>query len=60
MASEAFSELIKKLPFLEELELVLYGIRTEWPQPTNSWAEVLESACGACRRLQRFLHSSDV
>ncbi|TVU50372.1 hypothetical protein EJB05_01742, partial [Eragrostis curvula] len=58
ITSKAFTELIKKLPLLEELELVLkpdaYNDRRERPTWKYCWAELFQSACGACRHLQCF------
>ncbi|CAN6338270.1 unnamed protein product [Urochloa humidicola] len=59
VSSEVFSEVIKKFPLLEELELVLkydtYNHSTKSAQrSTNSWVELFQSACKACSHLHSF------
>ncbi|KAL6622868.1 hypothetical protein ACP70R_032747 [Stipagrostis hirtigluma subsp. patula] len=59
VSSEAFIEIIKKFPLLEELQLVLksdvYNHATKHKErSTYSWAELLQSACASCSHLQHF------
>ncbi|CAL4906844.1 unnamed protein product [Urochloa decumbens] len=57
VSSKVFAELIKKFPLLEELQLVLksdaYTTNSKEPH-TNSWVELFQSACQACRNLHHF------
>ncbi|CAL4899506.1 unnamed protein product [Urochloa decumbens] len=59
VSSEVFTELIKKFPLLEELELVLkydtnnYSTKSA-QRRTNSWLELFQSACKACSHLHHF------
>ncbi|CAN6355982.1 unnamed protein product [Urochloa humidicola] len=57
VSSKVFSELIKKFPLLEELELVFKSdaYTTKSKQlSNNSWLQLFQSTCEACRHLHHF------
>ncbi|XP_003575531.2 F-box protein SKIP19 isoform X2 [Brachypodium distachyon] len=59
VSSSVLSEAIKKLPLLEELDVVLKSESNRRCHSDNSWAEVLRSAAEACSHLRHFAVSHD-